>query len=92
MEALNEPDDIQSERLHESIKMRAYRFLEEKDIEAARSNLDDELRGELPYIAYALSVVQESGGQELSNDRAYRAALIYLRALTSFVAFRADKR
>lgn len=74
--------------LHEEIKARAYHLLERKDTGTNGSNPDDELQGELPRIAYALSQVQERSDHETSDDRAYRAARIYLCALTSFVACR----
>jgi hypothetical protein len=88
MELLRKPDYTQGELMHEEIKMRAYRLLEKKYLWASGDNLDDELNGELPHIAYAISVVQGRGEKNIGDDRSYRAARIYLRALTSFVAWR----
>lgn len=74
------------ELMHDEIKCRAYQLIENKYAVADGDDVEDELKGELPRIVYALSRVQECAQDSLSNDRAYRAARIYLQALISFVA------
>lgn len=92
METSSNGSSSQEERMHEEIKLRAYYFLEQKHTGTNSPNLDDELKGELPRIAYALSRVHECGDADASNDRAHRAARIYLGALSSFVARRLQSR
>ena len=76
------------EMMHEEIKRRAYQLIERKDTVVDGSGVEDELNGELPRIVYALSSVQECTNGETDNSRIHRAARIYLRALSSFVAER----
>lgn len=92
METSSQPAHTQHELMHEELKWRAYHFFEQKQTETSGTTLNDELKDELPRIAYALSLVQECGDADMSNDRAYRAARIYLRALSSFVAVRGTNR
>jgi hypothetical protein len=92
METSTKSAYIQHEPMHEELKWRAYHFFEQKQTETSGTTLNDELKDELPRIAYALSLVQECGDADMSNDRAYRAARIYLRALGSFVAVRGTNR
>lgn len=74
------------ELMHDEIKCRAYQLIEQKQAVANGSRVEDELKGELPRIVYALSSLQECADADINNDRIYRAACIYLRALSSFVA------
>ena len=92
METPSKPTRTRHELMHEEIKWRAYHFLEQEQTGTSGIDLNDELKDELPRIAYALSLVQECGDADRSNDRAYRAARIYLRALSSFVATRGTNR
>ena len=79
-------DSSTVELMHDEIKRRAYQLIENKFAVANRGGVEEELKGELPRIVYALSRVQGCAHVDPSNDRAYRAARIYLQALISFVA------
>lgn len=72
------------ELMHEEIKRRAYQLIELKQAVADGSHVEDELKGELPRIVYALSRVQECGNASMGSDSVHRAARIYLLALSSF--------
>lgn len=76
------------ELMHDEIKCRAYQLIERKQALADGSRVEDELKGELPRIVYALSMVQDCANAAVGSDRIYRAARIYLLALTSFVTER----
>jgi hypothetical protein len=80
------------ELMHEEIKRRAYQLIERKDAVMDGSHVEDELKGELPRIVYALSRVQECGDADMASDRIHRAARIYLLALSSFVAARCTQK
>jgi len=54
METSSQPPYTQDERMHEEIKWRAYHFFEQNHTDTRGSNLSDELKDELPRIAYAL--------------------------------------
>ena len=58
METPSKPTHTQHELMHEEIKWRAYHFLEQKQTGTSGINLNDELKDELPRIAYALSLVR----------------------------------
>jgi hypothetical protein len=74
------------ELMHDEIKRRAYQLIEQKRAVADGSRVEEELKGELPRIVYALSKVQECADADIDGDRVCRAARIYLCALSSFVA------
>jgi hypothetical protein len=76
------------ELMHDEIKRRAYQLIEQKQAVADGSWIEEEPKGELPRIVYALSRVQERADADMGDDRKYRAARIYLQALSSFVAER----
>ena len=80
------------ELMHEQIKLRAYQLIERKHAVTDGSHVEDELKGELPRIVYALSRVQEYGNADMGSDRIPRAARIYLLALSSFVAGRCRQK
>jgi hypothetical protein len=90
MDTSSKPAYTQHELMLEEMKRRAYRFFEQE--QTGTTTLNDELKGELPRIACALSLVQKCGDADMSNDRSYRAARIYLRALSSFVCIRETQR
>jgi hypothetical protein len=72
------------ELMHEEIKRRAYQLIERKQAVADGNHVEDELKGELPRIVYALSRLQECANADVGYDRIHRAARIYLLALSSF--------
>jgi hypothetical protein len=76
------------ELMHDDINRRAYQLIEQKRAFEGGGRVEEELKGDLPRIVYALSRVQECPDAEMGDDRVYRAARIYLHALSSFVAER----
>lgn len=80
------------ELMHDEIKLRAYHFIERKKAVAGGSRVEDELKGELPRIIYAISRVQNCTDADMGHDRICRAARIYLLALSSFVTERCRQK
>lgn len=79
-------DDIIEVALHHEIKIRAYELYERRHDTSDGDDLKDELRAELPRVAYAAAQLQKHSKGE--DTRAVRAARIYLRALSFFIGER----
>ena len=71
--------------LHDEIKWRAYELYERQQNGMDNQDVKKELQFELQRVAYAAAQIQMSN-REFSDDRIVRAARVYLRALTSFIA------
>jgi predicted RNase H-related nuclease YkuK (DUF458 family) len=80
-------NDIIDLVLHHEIKCRAYELYEQRhDIDG--HNLKNKLQDELPRVAYAAAQIQKYSNGEVEDTRAVRAARVYLRALSCFIAER----
>lgn len=78
-------DDLNNAALHDEIKLRAYELYARRFDDMRHQNLKNELRFELPRVVYAASHIQMSNGG-FGDDRIVRAARVYLRALSSYIA------
>jgi hypothetical protein len=79
--------DITDVALHDEIKCHAYRLYEE------RHNVDghapkDMLQAELPRVVYALAQLERYARGEVGDIPSVRAAQVYMRALSCFIAER----
>jgi hypothetical protein len=81
-------DDVLDVALHHEIKFRAYELYERRHDTADGHDVKDKLQAELPRVAYAAAQLQKCSNGELGDTRAVRAARVYLRALSSFIAKR----
>ena len=80
-------NDIIDVALHHEIKCRAYELYEQRrDIDG--HSLKNKLQDELPRVAYAAAQIQKYSNGEIEETRAVRAARVYLRALSCFIAER----
>ena len=77
-------DDIIDIALHHEIKWRAYELYEQRHDAADGPNLTDEL----PRVAYAVAQIQKNSDGQPADNRAVRAARVYLCALSSFISAR----
>jgi hypothetical protein len=77
-------DDILDLALHHEIKCRAYELYDGPHDVADGHDLKTELR----RVAYAAAQLQKYSNGEAGDTRAVRAARVYLRALSSFIAKR----
>jgi hypothetical protein len=82
------PDDINDISIHDEIKCRAYELYERRQATSDGQDLKDELRAELPRVAYAAAQLQKYYNGELVDTRTVRAACVYLRALSSLIGER----
>jgi hypothetical protein len=80
-------EDIIEVALHHEIKFRAYELYERQHDTIDGHALKDKLQAELPRVVYAAAQLQKYADGEVGDTRAVRAARVYLRALTSFIAF-----
>jgi hypothetical protein len=71
--------------LDDEIKRRAYELYERRHDDTAHEDMRNELQFELPRVVYAAAHVQSSNGDG-GDNRTVRAARVYLRALTSYIA------
>jgi hypothetical protein len=76
-------DEMIDIAFHHEIKCRAYELYERR-----HSADSPDLKGELPRVAYAIAQIQKNANGEAADNRAVRAARIYLRALTSIISER----
>lgn len=83
-----EADDVIDVALHHEIKFRAYELWERRNDTADGHDLKDKLQAELPRVAYAAALLQKYSNGEVRDTRAVRAARVYLRALSVFIATR----
>ncbi len=81
-------DDSIDVALHSEIKFRAYELYERRHDSADGHDVKDKLHAELPRVAYAAAQLQKYSNGEVGDTRAVRAARVYLRALSSFIAKR----
>ena len=81
-------DEIIDVALHHEIKFRAYELYQRRHDTADGHDVKDKLQAELPRVAYAAAQLQKCSNGELGDTRAVRAARVYLRALSSFIAKR----
>lgn len=79
-------DGVTDIALHDEIKWRAYELYERQGDEIERLGVSNELHCELLRVAYAAAQIQLYSNGEQPDNRAVRAARVYLRALTSFIA------
>jgi len=86
--ASSNANDIADVALHHEIKCRAYELYELRHDTFDGHDLEDKLRAELLRVAYAAAQLQKYSKGEVEDTRAVRAARVYLRALSSFVAKR----
>lgn len=77
--------EVTETALHDEIKRRAYELYDRKRDDSERQDIKNELQAELPRVVYAAAHVQNSNC-EFDEDRIVRAARVYLRALTSYIA------
>jgi hypothetical protein len=71
--------------LHDEIKCRAYALYEQcHSIDGGDPK--EMLQGELPRVVYATALLEKYAKGEVGDTQAVRAARVYLRALSSFVA------
>ena len=81
-------DDIIDVALHHEIKFRAYELYERRYDTADGHELKEELQAELLRVAYAVAQLQKHPNGKAGDDRAVRAARVYLRALSSYIGER----
>ena len=79
--------DIIDVALHHEIKSRAYELYEQRH-DIGGYDLKGKLQDELPRVAYAAAQIQKYSNGEIEDTRAVRAARVYLRALSAFIAER----
>jgi len=79
-------DDVVDLALHDEIKWRAYELYDRRDDRADCHNLKGELQSEMLRVAYAAAQLQRHANGPKGDSQAVRAARVYLRALSSFVA------
>ena len=82
---INADDDLMDIVLHDEIKCRAYELYELQADDIERNGTRTELQFELPRVAYAAAQIQMHSNGERPDNKAVRAARVYLRALTSFI-------
>ena len=73
--------------LHDEIKRRAYELYDHRGSVDVH-HLDDGLQAELPRALYAAAELEKYANDEAGDIRSVRAARVYLRALSSFIAER----
>lgn len=78
-------DDLIDVELHDEIKWRAYELYERQYDDAEGLDLSDELQSELLRVAYAAAQLQRHSSGDAEDNKAVRAARVYLRALSSFI-------
>lgn len=71
--------------LHDEIKRRAYDLYERQHDDIERRDMRNELQSELARVAYAAAQIQMSI-RKSGDNRAVRAARVYLRALSSLIS------
>lgn len=79
--------DITDAALHDEIKCRAYRLYEERHTVDGHDP-KDMLQAELPRVVYALAQLERYAKGEVGDIPSVRAAQVYMRALSSFIAAR----
>ena len=79
-------NDIIDITLHDEIKWRAFELFERQDDNTEHHDLKTELQFELPRVAYAAAQLQKYSDGKITDSKAIRAARVYLRALSSFIA------
>ena len=79
-------DGVTDVALHDQIKRRAYELYERLGDDLVRFGVSNELQCELLRVAYAAAQIQMHSNGGLPDNRAVRAARVYLRALTLFIA------
>ncbi len=77
--------DLNDAALHDEIKLRAYELYARPCNDMNHQDTKNELRFELRRVAYAASHIQMSN-DGFGDDRIVRAARVYLRALSSYIA------
>jgi hypothetical protein len=84
-ETVSNVDDVTDVALHDEIKLRAYQLYERKGNDPEDHDLKSELKSELLRVVYAASQLQNCSNGEVRDNKAIRAARIYLRALAAFI-------
>jgi len=84
----NNAADLMDVALHHEIKFRAYELYERRYDTADGHELKEELQAELLRVAYAVAQLQKHPNGKAGDDRAVRAARVYLRALSSYIGER----
>jgi hypothetical protein len=79
--------DIADVALHDEIKCHAYRLYEERHTVDGQDPKDI-LQAELPRVVYAVAQLERYAKGEVGDIPAVRAAQVYMRALSSFIAER----
>ena len=83
--AANKADDVMDAELHDEIKRRAYELYESQGDVLEGLDPRNELQSELLRVAYAAAQLQQYSTGNVADDKAVRAARVYLRALISFI-------
>jgi len=83
--AASNADDVMDVELHDEIKWRAYELYERKGDDGEAHDIRNELQFELLRVAYAAAQLQKYSDDKVGDNRAVRAARVYLRALSSFI-------
>ena len=74
-------DEMIDIAFHHEIKCRAYELYERRHCADGH-----DLKCELPRVAYAVAQIQKNANGEAADNRAVRAARVYLRALSFFIS------
>jgi hypothetical protein len=77
--------DVMDTALHDEIKRRAYELYERQGDDMKCQDRRNELQSELLRVVYAAAQIQMHSNGELHDNKACRAARVYLRALSSFI-------
>lgn len=81
-------DDIIDPAFHHELKLRAYELYQRQHDNGDGHDLRHELGAELPRVVYAAAQLQKRSNGGTEDNRAVRAARVYLRALISFINVR----
>jgi hypothetical protein len=73
--------------IHDEIKRRAYKLYEQRAA-ANGHHLEDGLQGELTHALYAAAELEKYANGEVRESDSVRAAGLYLRALSAYIAER----
>jgi len=80
-------DHLTDVAFHDEIKSRAYELYKQRDTVDGHDP-KDRLQAELPRVLYAAAELEKYAKGEVGVIRSVRAARVYLRALSAFVAER----
>ena len=77
--------------IHDEIKRRAYKLYEQRGAGDGH-HLEDELQSELPRTLYAAAQLEKYIKGEVGDINSVRAARVYLRALSAYIAVLSQDR